>query len=91
MKWMLTLSVFLAMTSVVLAQEFNAGFVQGLWYGNEGVFAGFVRDVQIGQDGGYVGVHIAGKPHLERRPESNPRRAKVSHVQGEPDHALPVR
>ena len=39
MKWGLSLVFFLALASFVSAQEFNAGFVQGLWYGDEQVFA----------------------------------------------------
>lgn len=39
MKWVLTGAFFFALTLSASAQEFNAGFVQGLWYGDEEVFA----------------------------------------------------
>lgn len=39
MKWVYTGVFFLALTTTALAQEFNAGFVQGLWYGDKTIFA----------------------------------------------------
>jgi hypothetical protein len=39
MKWMFSIFLFGAFILPVFAQEFNAGFVQGLWYSEENVFA----------------------------------------------------
>lgn len=38
MKWMLSVFLFIALISPVFAEEFNAGFVQGLWYDSEQIF-----------------------------------------------------
>jgi hypothetical protein len=39
MKWILYTSIFLLITPITYAQEFNAGIVQGLWYSQDKVFA----------------------------------------------------
>lgn len=39
MKWLLYLSMSLLIITPAYAEEFNAGFVQGLWYSEETVFA----------------------------------------------------
>lgn len=39
MKWVLFLSFVLWPISTIYAQEFNAGFVQGLWFSEEKIFA----------------------------------------------------
>ena len=38
MKWLLTGLFFITLASTALAQEFNAGFVQGLWYQDKVMF-----------------------------------------------------
>lgn len=39
MKWILSVLFFTILTTPVFGQEFNAGFVQGLWYGDKEVLA----------------------------------------------------
>ncbi|MCA9355227.1 hypothetical protein KC865_01595 [Candidatus Kaiserbacteria bacterium] len=39
MKWFWIVSLFFSYTTACLAQSFNAGFVQGIWYKDETVFA----------------------------------------------------
>jgi len=38
MKWLFTILFFITPLTLIFAQEFNAGFVQGLWYSDQEVF-----------------------------------------------------